>query len=726
MERQIILSSKTLALVSFVLASTLSVCFLLARAHLSNPTHRHSPKPTPSTRLTIFFTFTLVISGSIALFSLLKFGHTERAEWFVYEAASIVSFFIAFLFAFANDRFTNLFRTPSLNLSFFILLTQSIFLSIYSRWTSLFFLAGLTFTYLFLRKRTAHSSTSLLISMSGIFSVIGFFILNINAFSLPQILLITALWFILSLLVLYSPKTKLPKIIEVLLLSLAWAFLIFLEFAPPTQKLIDYHHFSFYLGPAYEVHQGTSILFDFPSQYGYLSIHFISFALNILGRGFTFASFHFFHTIMLCLYFFGFFLAYKFLFKNQFLIFLFTAITILLQTYLQQFGGLNLPPSTASLRFMFGLLIILSLWYIPSRQLKIFFASLFTAIATFWAIETALYTIPALFFFLITESFLESGISKQLLFSFFKKSKYYFFFSFLIWLGIAVREFPYHHTFPNFSGFLQFANTYKDGFGAILIPPFGNHYLAITILLLGLFYSFYFLRQLTLKNDIFPHTKPQKTKWIVLGLCFLSVHNFAILSYYVSRSAFTNILNIGPFFVLEFAILYRYFQNRKIFINHFLLPSTLFIVLFFYSCYANVFYKTLPPYNPPCLLDTLNSYQHLASSYKLSSSNTLILSKNCDTLLITENNLHNLLPLNPSLMTAIPMNFENQYILPNLKNLTDSSYLVYTNDMPAIFQIIGKYFNLEEERQKDGQDHPLIGPSELSLYRISPKSTRLP
>jgi hypothetical protein len=187
-----------------------------------------------------------------------------------------------------------------------------------------------------------------------------------------------------------------------------------------------------------------------------------------LNRGINFESFHLFHTLLLVLYFGGFYLAYKKLFKNKFVVILLTFITVLLQTCFQQYGGLNLPPSTGPMRFMFGLLIVLSLWLIPKRKIKLLIVSVLGAVSTFWSVETAVYTVPAIVFLFAIESqvFAKKGSLKIV--RFLKNTGIYIGTTLVTGFIIYFWELMRYGLQPNISSFLQYANIYKKvGWGNI-------------------------------------------------------------------------------------------------------------------------------------------------------------------------------------------------------------------------------------------------------------------
>lgn len=641
------------------------------------------------------------------------FGKSEKNEWFVYEVGSIAVFFISMWLARKRWVIKGWLEKLAI-LSFYLgLFSLIIFLTFYSKWSLVFFIFGLSIFWSKFYKRKNYVY-QLLFNLTGIFLVIGFFIVQIRSLSLPTTLTICFLWIAAWGGYFWFKRVNYSNNFKMLASRAMWGGLFLVELLPKTQKLIDYHHFSFYIGPVYELALGKSILSEVPSQYGYLSIHFIRWGLGVINRGINFESFHLFHTLLLMLYFGGFYLAYKKLFENKFLVFLFTATTVLLQTCLQQYGGLNLPPSTGPVRFMFGLLIVLSLWLIPKRKIKLFVVSALGAISTFWSVETAVYIVPALVFLFAVESqfFAKKGSLK--IARFVKSTASFFGIALIFGLIIFFEELGRYGTKPSVSNFLQYANVYKSGFGAIPFPPFGNHFLVIAALIWGLFYFFYFSGKLARMK----RGKGYKERALVVaGLGFLATHNVAIFSYFVSRSAYTNIINIMPFVLLQIAMVLSLFKKKNKMAEYYLIPTVLFFTLFLYSCFTNILHQPEIRDGYANKNKVLREYEILKEKYNLSGNNVLILSKSSDTLLILEEKINNKLPFNPALMTSLLPNFEEKYIVPNLENIPNGTVLVYGNDFREVYDILGKYFYLEQVEPKISTVSARI--DDLTLYTMS-------
>jgi hypothetical protein len=139
--------------------------------------------------------------------------------------------------------------------------------------------------------------------------------------------------------------------------------------------------------------------------------------------------------------------------------------------------------------------------------------------------------------------------------------------------------------------------------------------------------------------------------------------------------------------------------------------------LFFYICTVNISY-------PPKIVDeyagkskVLTEYMSLKEKYDLRSDSVLILSKTSDTLLILEEKINNKLPFNPALMTSLLPDFEEKYIVPNLGNIPNGTVLVYGNDMKEMFDILSKYFYLEQFEPKTSSVSARI--DDLTLFRMN-------
>jgi hypothetical protein len=604
--------------------------------------------------------------------------HTELSEWLIYIISSISIFFLIIYFNYLKKSISSNTYKLALILGYFLLISQIIY--------CVFFINILNYNYLILLSLSLIPAliqiksgikaflTTFFIELTIIYSVTAYFSLDVGNFSKITIIILILLSIFISKIWQFLSKNIFQK--NKLILFIIFILTILISFFC-TQKPIEYHHYSFYVGPAYEINQGKSILSDVPSQYGYLSIHFVQQILKPFGI--TFNNFHYLNQLLFILFFIlVFFIIYR-ITKNNLLVLIFSVIAIFFQTQFSLDSN-ALAPSTGPLRFGLSLLIILFLTYFPNN-LGIFISTIVSAVSIFWSIETAIYIVPAYIFCLGIFSLKNSPKFRDSLKIFGKYLLIFFTTSLVIFGLIIAKEYQYHHTFPLIKNYLQFATAYSDGFGSELIPILGNYYLAIIIMNTGLIL-------------VFDEFKKNHSKYLFI-LSFIAIHNIAIFSYFVSRSNQNNIVNISMFFLIELCLILKII-NKKIKLQIiYTLPISLFIVIFFYVSYLNITNPKRLHYSTQNTLTQLNLYQQLKNKYQLNPNNTIIINNNNDTPIITTYGIKTYLPLNPSLMTILLPNYQQKYLLPNLSKLQIGTTIVYSNDSPELMAFLQKKLTLK-------------------------------
>lgn len=641
----------------------------------------------------IFLTSIYTVIVTTFLTTLIK-KHTESSEWIIYVVSSIIIFLIIlFLTIFKKNISLKTYKI-SLITGYLLLISQIVYL--------VFFVNQLGYNYLIilslslipaifqLKKGPNSFLTTLLIELIIVYSITAYFSLDIDNFSVLSIFIFASLAILLIKVqkILSKSNTINNKVV-----SFSVFLVVVLISIYCVNKPIEYHHYSFYLGPVYELNQGKSILIDTPSQYGYLSIQFLHSLLP--NSNTTFTSFHFLNQILFILYYIlAFFIIYK-ITKNNFLSLLLSITAIFFQTQFS-LDSSALAPSTGPLRFGLSLLIFFFLTYFPNK-IGIIISSLIASVSIFWSIETAIYIVPAFIFCLSISSYKQSESIKDFIKKFIKKIFIFLISTILIFVTIIFKEYRYNHSFPPISNYFQFANAYKEGFGSELIPFFGNYYPIILIMIFGLILTLSLIKQ--------------KQNKLLLPISFITIHNIAIFSYFVSRSNQNNIVNISIFFLIELIFfqkeLAQKIKNKIVYI----LPFSIFIVIFLYISYLNITKPNRLHYGNQDTVRQLELYQNLKSKYHLNKDNTLIISKNNDTPIITNNKLNTRLPLNPSLMTILLPDYQQKYLLPNLNKLQVGTTIVYSNDLPELMEFLEKNLTLKRIAT-DSSDF-------FSLYTIS-------
>lgn len=632
----------------------------------------------------LLFSFPLFLLINIFIVSLLITlkGHTESNEWLIYEITSITTFVGSILFfkfsSKINQKFIKFFLITSSAISLFVISYWFVSEKISLRYLIVILGLSLLSAFFYYKKNITSFLKIYFINTFLAFNIIYFFILDIDKLNIfvffCLLLSICTLFLIFRNYKFQTNKSKFLKIIIFTVFIIIASLIIFFR------RDIEYHHYSFYIGPAYEITHNKSILNDFPSQYGYLPIHLISFLLKPFNI--TFESFHILNLIFFVIYFVLFYLIYTKLTKNLILAFFTSIITILTQTIFSIHSS-YLGPSVGFFRFGPGLLIIILLLYLP-KKIKNPAISIISAITLFWSAETAVYVIPSWAFFVFYSHFQQG---KQFIKNTFKS--YLFFLTCVVTtlLIISIYEYRLTNQLPIFSNLIQYSLAYQEGLCSELIPLVGNHFITITILLSGILITTYFL------------VKKQSDN-LINTLSFVSIHNTAIFSYFVSRSNQNNTLNIFPFLIVEFFIICKIIKekfNIKLY-KYIALPIFIYTVFLISKSIQNEFsinsqiirQKQKSP-------DILEQYDSIKNLYSLNQNNVLIISKDFDGPIILNNKIKTVLPLNPSQMTLI---LKDKYLNPNFNKVSIGTTIVYTNDYPELFNMINNHYKLQEVKPK--------------------------
>lgn len=463
--------------------------------------------------------------------------------------------------------------------------------------------------------------------------------------------------------------SKLPQMFFRLVFFVFFLVLLFLAIHREAIYYAFYSHSSYYYGPVFDILNGKSLLYDTPSQYGYLSIHFIALMEKVIGV--TVASFtrldSFLYVISTALA--G--LIFLKLTKNKFLSLILAFLFISFQTFFSDYNSF-LYPSSGPLRFGFGVLICFFLLYFPGR-LSFLAGTVLASISVFWSAEVALYTAPAWIFTVVVIAWKKSGLNREFVKEVLVRLGFLFFLILLLGLAIALKEYRPSSGWPDFYNYLQYALVYQGGYYAILIPLYGNHYFYIFISIFGLGMLFHLL------------TKKSSSPLLPV-FSFLSFYNMTIFSYFISRSWYSLITSIAGFLVIEIVLIYKLLRETLGFSArelkaYFATPAIIFCVLFVSKCYYNnnppvnkviesnfKFFLNLPSETTPLLAE-------IANKYKLEMKNVILLST-YDTQYLTEAKIKNFLPLNPSLMTFDLPGWKGKYLDPKIKQIPAGTILI--------------------------------------------------
>lgn len=515
------------------------------------------------------------------------------------------------------------------------------------------------------------------------------------------------------------------------------AVILFLVVHREPINYLLYSHAAFYVGPALDILNGKSLLYDTPSQYGYFSIHFISLIQRIIGT--TIVLFDRFNSFLLILFYgvFAGLISYK-LTKSTLLSLLFGIFFVGFKSFFSDYHDFIFP-SSGPLRFGFGILICFFLLYLPPR-VSFLVSTILSAISIFWSPETGIFIVPAWLFTCGITAWKKYSLSRKFIQEVFIKTGLFLIAVLILAIGIIFLEYrpAGGGGLQNLYNYLQYTLTYITGSFSILTPMYGNHYfyLFISIVSLGVF-----CHLLTKKFD----------SWTFPALSFIVIHNLAIYSYFVYRSWYSLIIDLAGFLIIELVLLYYVLHetikfNTKDLKAYFGIPIIIFCVLFILkSTYVgNPPLTKIVNYNYSLLTTKTSAGQPflsaIAEEFNVDTKNIIVLSE-YDTLYLTNSKAKNYLPLNPSVMTFVLSDWRKKYINLKIKSIPIGTVLIVDTNFPdpdpnvgksliSIKNEIEKLYELSPVRTNDkiltkliNRESLEINPKNITIYKITAKKS---
>ena len=325
-----------------------------------------------------------------------------------------------------------------------------------------------------------------------------------------------------------------------------------------TFPIVEFYHWGFYIGPIEQLRQGGQLLWDTPSQYGFLSI-----LLPAMLPGTAWESFWVFQSIVFALVAAIMYLGIRKAGRGPVSSVLSFALVFTTLFFRPRSDTLLLPaqmtPSGGPVRFvpMFLLLAALARWLIDrDDEVKdesfVINGSLIWIFAVLWSAEAAIYcsaiwfSALAIFFAQSSATWSEAGrtrgwIIRRLgllaLVPVLTASAAYTI------VRIAYRVIV--GRMPDFHGYLEYALLYsKGGFGALPIDPTGSVWFLLLI-----FFAISTAGALYLAND-------WRNKRLVM-LAALWGGAWSVGSYFTGRSHPVNVLSLAPILIFAAALLVR-------------------------------------------------------------------------------------------------------------------------------------------------------------------------
>ncbi len=438
----------------------------------------------------------------------------------------------------------------------------------------------------------------------------------------------------------------------------------------------DYYHCSPYLGTMHDVMHGKSLLYDTPSIYGYLSIHFSALWVDLIG--FSFKGFYIYETLLRVFFSLGAMLIFVHLFQSSRAVVAGFILAVGLQLQCPE-----MDPSSGPLRFGVAMLLLFFLTMFSQKRFIFLGATLMASFAVFWSAETGVFIFPAWIFAYTTEVFLHKEVVLRVrLFRALQRGLFCIGTVALATAGIIFAEHRPGSVLPHLGHIYEYALMYTNVYDSGLIPAVGAYWFAIPLMLFPLALSFLLL--------VFAIP----SRWYI-PLSFVSIHNVAIFSYYVTQSGYERITHIAVFYFIAIALCLRVIHEEFKIPWHSirLAVSPAFIVFCgFFALFAGVsigqnlpdlpkdiqtrlFTKQNPSGNPASMEHILD---RIEANFQVPLENVALLSFDNDTSLLIDTGVVNLLPLNPATMLfELPWeHILERYLHPALKKLPDEMVLI--------------------------------------------------
>ena len=524
-------------------------------------------------------------------------------------------------------------------------------------------------------------------------------------------------------------KNSALTIICEIILILITSFFLFLSIHGYIKNYLFYLHSIFFVGPAQDIIHGKSLLYDTPSQYGYLSINFISLVQRFIGG--TVEIFDRFDTSLYVIFtIIAGFIFYK-LTNKRLYSYLLAIMYLGFPTFFSDYRYF-IYPSSGPLRFGFGILICFFLLYFPGR-IAFFIGTILSTISVFWSTETGIYVIPAWIFTCFVIAWKKHGKSTAFVKEMSFKIGALFLCVFILGFGIFLKEYRPQSGLPNFYNYIQYAQLYKEGYFSILTPLYGNYYFYVFIIILGLGIVFHMLTK-------------KLNSWALPALAYITIYNIAIHSYFVYRSWYSLIISNAGFLLIELVLMYKVLYdtgkfNTKVLKIYFGVPVIIFCTLFVFKSY----YNTTSPimsviqYNFSSLTEkrllTSPFLHSVTKDYNVKDKDIILLSE-FDTFYLSEAKVKNFLPLNPAVMTFLLPDWKKKYIDPKINKIPNGTLMIFDPHFQDPDPNVGKKLTFIKNEIKKMYDVSLVGQIEdktvaqiygppkrkkIEIYRVNAK-----
>jgi len=327
------------------------------------------------------------------------------------------------------------------------------------------------------------------------------------------------------------------------------------------------YHFEYFVGVIRSIQNGGWLLWDTPSQYGFLNLAIAS----TISPNKPYDSFYIFQGILLFITSSIVYILLSYRFATSFLIKIFIFFIIFFSIFFSdvEFIGPYPFPSSSVVRFFGVYLLVVVFSVFPKfNNTQRYVVSAILPLTFFWSAESALYTTSILIFVLTS---LCLHIVKFILsFSIFWKYFGTLFSSFIFSLILIIVYYKFRlGYYPDLTSFYEYAVGYASGFGYVSLNVWGVGNI-LFIIFIGLIYQ--------LTTEHFSSTPKNTLNIATLSACAGCI--FGISTYYIGRPVSQNITAILPLLVITLFIANSVLRGNPLTLGSFMI-KTISIPIFF-------------------------------------------------------------------------------------------------------------------------------------------------
>jgi hypothetical protein len=317
-------------------------------------------------------------------------------------------------------------------------------------------------------------------------------------------------------------------------------------------EMVQLHHWGCYVGPAELIRQGGYLLWNIPSQYGFLSI------LSIAVAPFAscWESFYFLQIIILLISATILFIVLSSSNSNP-IFYFFSIILVLASIFLvpgdvSYLRGVSSYPSVGPYRFLWVYILLFFMViqyrrnYLDEKR-EIIFGSLIWLLASWWSFESAYYVSLPWFGYLFIKSIRLDESNKLN----YKRTIHVGLRNFLIPVLFLLASLAILSVFyllslrhlPDFFAYFEHALSFKNGFGSMLMKVNGGIGVIVFVLFFGACFIF----------ESCVNFRKNQNYISIISASILSL--YSCLSYFIGRSHENNLLNLIPIVVMAIAVI---------------------------------------------------------------------------------------------------------------------------------------------------------------------------